>query len=152
MQMYPSTVITRRLENEGVAEQASAHGRTAVAVAIVTSRPGVLAGRRRDGKPLWTFPGGKIEPGESPEDAAVRETLEETGLRVHAIEVIGSRVHPATGVLVSYVAAEPTAGPTAVARESGGLTEIRWVRVAEAQALMDDMAQVVLDHIRATND
>jgi mutator protein MutT len=29
---------------------------------------------------LWEFPGGKIEPGEAPEAAAVREVLEETGL------------------------------------------------------------------------
>jgi 8-oxo-dGTP pyrophosphatase MutT (NUDIX family) len=54
----------------------------AVALAVVTCRLGVLVGRRRDGNPPWTFPGGKIEPGESPEDAAVHETLDETGLRV----------------------------------------------------------------------
>ena len=30
----------------------------------------------------WSFPGGAIEPGETPEAAAVRETLEETGYRV----------------------------------------------------------------------
>jgi 8-oxo-dGTP pyrophosphatase MutT (NUDIX family) len=38
-----------------------------VAVAIVTGPLDVLVGRRRDGHPPWTFPGGKIEPGESPE-------------------------------------------------------------------------------------
>ncbi len=53
-----------------------------MAAAIVTSRLGVLAGRRRDGNPPWTFPAGKVEPGESQEDAAVRETWEETGLRI----------------------------------------------------------------------
>jgi len=48
--------------------------RPAIAVAIVTSHLGALVGRRRDGSPPWTFPGGKIEAGESPEGAAVRET------------------------------------------------------------------------------
>jgi 8-oxo-dGTP pyrophosphatase MutT (NUDIX family) len=59
---------------DGVTEEVSGSGSPTVAVAVV--------GRRRDGNPPWTFPGGKIEPGESPEDAAVRETLEEIGLRV----------------------------------------------------------------------
>jgi 8-oxo-dGTP diphosphatase len=68
----------------------------AVAGAVVTSRLGVLAGRRRDRIPRWVFPGGKIKPGEAPEDAAARETREETGLRARATGIIGSRVHPAT--------------------------------------------------------
>ncbi|MGP4014564.1 NUDIX hydrolase [Saccharopolyspora sp. 5N708] len=41
--------------------------------------------RRRVGRYLggrWDIPGGTVEPGEQPEDAAVRETLEEARLRV----------------------------------------------------------------------
>ena len=54
-------------------------------MAIITSAPCVLVGRRSDGRPPWTFLGGKTKPGEPPEDdAAVRETLEETGLWVRA--------------------------------------------------------------------
>src|SRR6266478_6273931 len=60
------------------------------------------------GNPPWTFPAGKIESGESPEPAAVRETWDETGLRIRAGDVIGSRIHPLTGVPIAYVAATPT--------------------------------------------
>ncbi|MDH3427947.1 MAG: NUDIX domain-containing protein, partial [Gemmatimonadota bacterium] len=31
---------------------------------------------------LWEFPGGKVEPGESPRQAAVREVVEETGMSI----------------------------------------------------------------------
>lgn len=40
----------------------------------------LLVQQRDDG--VWSTPGGVIEPDERPEDAVVRETLEETGLRV----------------------------------------------------------------------
>ena len=53
-----------------------------VVAVIVTSSEGVLAVRRTDKKPLWTFPSGELEPGESASDAGVRETKEETGLNV----------------------------------------------------------------------
>lgn len=57
----------------------------AVAVAVVRCGEKFLIGRRPDGVPLaglWEFPGGKVRPGETPEEAAVRECREETGLDV----------------------------------------------------------------------
>lgn len=50
---------------------------------IVIQRNGLFlaVGRRGDPRALG-FPGGKLEPGESPEQAAVRELEEETGLKV----------------------------------------------------------------------
>jgi len=36
----------------------------------------------------WSFPGGRIEPGETARAAAFRETLEETGLRVQVLDVV----------------------------------------------------------------
>ncbi len=111
-----------------------------VAVAIVTSRLGVLVGRRPGGNPLWTFLGGKVESGDSPEDAAVRETLEETGLGIRATGIVGNRVHPMTGVLMVYAAAEPAAEPDVVADGSGELAEARWVSLAAAEALMEQMS------------
>ena len=38
------------------------------------------------GKTFWTFPGGKIEPAETPEETAIREAKEEVGLNVEIVE------------------------------------------------------------------
>jgi len=42
-----------------------------------------------NGAGTWTMPGGKLEFGEGFEDAARRETLEETGIRLKSVKVIG---------------------------------------------------------------
>ncbi len=55
-----------------------------VAAALIVRDREVLIGQRRADQPmglLWEFPGGKIEPGESPEEALVRELSEELGIR-----------------------------------------------------------------------
>lgn len=42
-------------------------------------------GKHRDTPPRWTTPGGGVDPGEDFDAAAIRETLEETGLRLDAV-------------------------------------------------------------------
>lgn len=65
----------------------------AVALVDDLARPTrVLAARRTEPPALaggWEFPGGKVEPGESGEEAAHRETLEELGVRVALGERVG---------------------------------------------------------------
>lgn len=56
-----------------------------VAAALVDRAGRVLIAQRPEGKSLaglWEFPGGKIEPGEGPEGALVRELREELGVDV----------------------------------------------------------------------
>src|ERR687897_277774 len=56
-----------------------------VAVALVDADNRVLIARRPEGKALaglWEFPGGKVEPGERPEETLIRELREELGITV----------------------------------------------------------------------
>ena len=39
----------------------------------------------------WVFPGGKIEPGETPEEAAKREVFEETNLIIEDLEIVAEK-------------------------------------------------------------
>jgi 8-oxo-dGTP diphosphatase len=67
---------------------ATGSGRPVVLVAacaLVDVDGRVLIAQRPEGKPmagLWEFPGGKVEPGERPEDALIRELGEELGIAV----------------------------------------------------------------------
>ncbi len=59
-----------------------------VAAIIHNDRDEILLQRRSDNG-RWGLPGGAIDPGEEPADAVVREVLEETGLRVVPVRVVG---------------------------------------------------------------
>lgn len=103
-----------------------------ISAAIIVQGDRVLMVRRRmrEGELMWQFPAGAIEPGESPEEAAARETLEETGLTVEAVKLLGERVHPKTGRLMSYTACEAVAGEAFVA-DAEELAEVAWVALGE---------------------
>jgi len=99
-----------------------------ISAAIIVDHGRVLMVRRRikEGELMWQFPAGGIESGETAEQAAVRETLEETGLTVDAVKLLGERVHPKTGRVMSYTACSVVEGEAHVA-DDDELDAIDWV-------------------------
>jgi len=104
----------------------------AIAAAVITQDGRLLLVRRRvtEGSLSWQFPAGQIEEGESAEDAAVRETFEETGLVVAARRLLGDRIHPATKRQMYYVACNAIAGEARVA-DAEELDAVAWVKPSE---------------------
>lgn len=102
------------------------------AAALVDADGRLLVQQRPAGKPmagLWEFPGGKVEPGETPESALVRELAEELGIDVQtaclapatfASEALGAR-HL---TLLLYVCRKWRGTPQP---QEGAV--LRWVRV-----------------------
>lgn len=122
-----------------------------------------LAILRRDGKfllqlrpgggafgGLWEFPGGKIEPGESPEEAAEREVLEELNCSVRAERLLGTASHDYEDfsvelyVVLCFLPASSVPVPLAAA-------EVRWIDLRSLGALPIPEANHKLLPLLATN-
>jgi ADP-ribose pyrophosphatase len=102
-----------------------------VAVALIDVDGRVLIARRPEGKQLaglWEFPGGKVEPGERPEAALIRELREELGIEVSesclAPFVFASHAYDSFHLLMPLYLCRRWEG-TVVAREHSALA---WVR------------------------
>lgn len=135
--LNPSTVygIMRKPDTP---EVVSMHTPVNIALAIIRHQDRWLVSRRSPGRPYsgyWEFPGGRMEGTESPAQAAVRETREETGLAVSAIGDLGSvRSRHAGDEFVLHLVACEVMGNEATA-PSTAVEEIAWVTADELRAL-----------------
>lgn len=112
--------------------------RIVVAAGLVRGREGgaeadrYLISRRPEGTHLaqsWEFPGGKVDPGEPPDRALVRELREELGVEVAVGDIfaVGHHVYPEREVLLLVYDARVVRGEPACLE----VAEFRWVSAAE---------------------
>jgi 8-oxo-dGTP diphosphatase len=118
--------------------------------AIITDAAGRLLLIKRGhepGKGLWSIPGGRVEPGETDEQAVIREVREETGLVVQPGRLIGAvrRPAPAGAMLdIRDYAAIVTGGTLAAGDDAD---DARWAGPAELAglSLTDGLAEALTD-------
>lgn len=119
----------------GAPDPAAAEKAPAVAAAVIVSGLGVLITRRTDGVPPFGFLTGKIENGESPANAAVRECKEEVGLDIRPTGTIADRLHPKTARRMYYVAAVPVGSTAVSVIDTRELSGVLWATLREADEL-----------------
>lgn len=117
--------------------------------AVITSPRGILISQRVKGDPPWGFLAGKVEPDESPAEAAVREVREEVGLVVYpAPHELSRRVHPLTGKTVIYLVCTPRGSLDVSVRDTKELLAVKWASMEEAEKLLTDLHEPVREYLR----
>ncbi|MFI0425231.1 NUDIX hydrolase [Spongiactinospora sp. 9N601] len=122
---------------------------------VVTNDAGDLLMIRRSDNDNWAVPGGAIDLGESLPDAAVRETLEETGIRCEITGLVGTYTDPRHVILYTsngearqefsiVLTARPVDGVPTPSDES---REVRWIPACDVAALpMDRSMRMRIEH------
>ncbi|MEO3892367.1 NUDIX domain-containing protein [Nonomuraea sp. B5E05] len=125
---------------------------------IVTNPAGDLLMIRRTDNDNWAVPGGAIDLGESIPAAAVRETLEETGITCEITGLVGTYSDPRHVILYTsngearqefsiVLTARATGGQPTPSEES---REVRWMPRAEVTSLpMDRSMRMRIQHYLA---
>ena len=116
-----------------------------VVAAVALVRDGCVLTVRKRGTQRFMLVGGKLEPGESPLDAALRETHEEVGLRIHTGRLLGEFLseaanEPGHSLHSTVFTVESDEEPVA----SAEIAEVRWTPL---RGHPDDLAPMLEHHV-----
>jgi ADP-ribose pyrophosphatase YjhB (NUDIX family) len=147
--------MARRIDYYGNPQAPKANSLVpSVNVVVVNDSDEILLIRRTDND-NWALPGGAMDLGESLPDAAVRETAEETGIRVEITGLVGIYTDPRHVILYTsngevrqefsvVFTARPLGGAPTPSSES---REVRWMpRAAIANLPMDRSMRMRVEH------
>lgn len=128
-----------------------AEGPKIVTVGVFNGSGQLLTGKRRDNG-LWTSPGGHMDAGETPYDAARREVLEETGLQVRELRFIGGEEFTShrTGkrfVVLAFMARSVGDFAFSHLDPDHEVSEWRWVKVHPYSAELQRQARHAKDDL-----
>ncbi len=107
--------------------------RIRVVAAVISTKEKYLITQRRSTavlSGLWEFPGGRVETGESDEDALKRELLERLGATIEVGKAIAKRTHQYEGYSVDLVLYEATF-PQEPELKKLRVADFRWVKSDE---------------------
>jgi len=118
------------------------------AMCVVERADGALLLIRHSYKPAWGFPGGFLERGESPHDAARRETKEEVGVDVVLDEpptvVVDAAVRRVDVIFTGRAVADG-AGADRPSPNSPEIVEARWFLPAELPDLQEEAVAALVE-------
>lgn len=100
---------------------------------------------------LWNLPAGRMDDGESLEDAAAREASEETGFDVKVIQLLGEWRDESTGAMLYAYSADIVGGELSWPEDE--ILDAQWFSLEEIETLQNNLRHPwVIESIRALHN